>query len=102
MGDGPSRVTRSRPSWSPFILAAITSSAPNARHTDTGTGLTKAPSTSHCRSRRTGVNRPGSEIAVRRTSARRPSCSQTSWPVRRSVVTATNGTGSSSTSRSPK
>ncbi len=67
---------------------AITTSAPSARHSDTGTGLTRPPSTSRRPSRITGANTPGMAMEARTASITLPSRSQTSRPVSISVATA--------------
>ena len=93
---------RWRPSRSAFRSTAITRSAPIARHSDTGTGLTRPPSTSQLPSCSAGVNSPGSAIEARTASVTRPSRSQISRPRCRSVATAPNGRASSRMSRSTK
>ena len=72
---------------------AITTSAPSARHRETGTGLTNPPSTSTRPLRRTGENNPGKAIDACTASATLPSRNQTSRPVDSSVATHANGTG---------
>ena len=81
----------------------MTMSAPMARASDVGTGLTMPPSTSSRPSVRiTGVNRPGSAMEARTASAMEPSRSQTSAPECRSVATAPKGNGEASMSKSAK
>jgi hypothetical protein len=62
-------------------------SAPRARHSDTGTGLTRPPSTSRRSSCTTGVSRPGSATEARTASMTGPRCSQISRPLVSSVAT---------------
>ena len=81
---------------------AITTSAPIARASDTGTGLTRPPSTSIRPSCTTGVNRAGSAMEARTASMVEPSRSQTSAPVSSAVATAAKGMCSSSIGRSTK
>ena len=83
---------------SPFKLTAITTSAPSARHTDTGTGFTKPPSTSHSPPIFTGGKMPGNAAEARTASSNDPFCSHCSRPVAKSVATAANGLGRSSIS----
>ena len=56
-----------------FRSTAMTISEPSARATETGTGLTRPPSTSHMPLRDTGVNRPGMAMEARTASITRPS-----------------------------
>jgi hypothetical protein len=55
---------------------------------DTGTGLTRPPSTSSSPSRSTGANTPGMAIEARTASSTWPSRSHTSRPEPSSVATA--------------
>ena len=71
----------------------MTISAPSARHIDTGTGLTRPPSTSTAPSRTTGVKSPGIAHEARTTSSRLPWRSQISRPESSSVATAPYGIG---------
>ena len=73
---------------SEFRLTAITMSAPIDRQSETGTGFTRPPSTSHWPFRPQGVKMPGSDMLDRTASMRDPSRSHTSPPVLRSVATA--------------
>jgi len=84
------------PSKSQFRSTAMTISAPMARHSETGTGLTRPPSTSIRPSFRTGVNRPGIAIEARTASTTPPSRSHISRPLARSVATQENAFGNSS------
>ena len=87
---------------SAFRSTAITTSAPSARASDTGTGFTNPPSTSSRSSCHTGVNSPGSANEARTASATEPSRSHTSSPVRRAVATAPKRSGSDSMAGSAK
>jgi hypothetical protein len=76
------------PSFDQPRSTAMTTSAPSARHIDTGTGLTRPPSTSSTPSRSTGAKTPGMAIEARTASSTCPSRSQTSRPDSSSVATA--------------
>ena len=78
---------RWRVTSSQFRSTAITMSAPSARHSDTGTGLTRPPSTSRRPWCTAGVNTPGSAIEARTAPITGPERSHTSRPLARSVAT---------------
>jgi hypothetical protein len=59
----------------------MTTSAPSARHRETGTGLTTPPSISQRPSCQVGENRPGSPLDARTAVMNGPSRSQISSPV---------------------
>ena len=65
-------------------------SAPKARATDTGTGLTRPPSINQpsAASCIAGLRMPGMAMEARTARPIGPFCSQTSLPVRKSVATA--------------
>jgi hypothetical protein len=65
---GDTSLAKRRPSRSPLRLTAIITSAPSARHTETGTGLDSPPSTSHLSLIWTGLMIPGSAIEARTAS----------------------------------
>ncbi len=67
-----------RPNRSELRLTAITKRAPRARAAETGTGLTRAPSTSQRPPISTGGKIPGSEYDARNALLRRPRVSQIS------------------------
>lgn len=69
-GDGAdsSGARNQGPIRSRFKSTAMTMSAPIARHSDTGTGLTKPPSTSRSSSYCAGVKRPGNASDARTAS----------------------------------
>ncbi len=97
-------VRNERPTWasvlgSPPRSIAITTSAPIARTTSTGTLLVTPPSTSRRPSISTAENRLGIAMLARSARARSPPSRTTISPVEMSVATARNGTGSSSKSR---
>ena len=69
------RLTRS-----PLRLTPIMMSAPKARQSDTGIGLTNEPSTSHRSLMRKGVKRPGNAIEARTASMIEPRVNQVSRP----------------------
>ena len=71
-------------------LTAMTMRAPSARQTDTGIGLTSAPSISQRPLICTGRKMPGSANDALSAFTRLPLLSQTSCPVPSSVATATN------------
>ena len=83
-------------SW--FRSTAITTSAPSARATLTGTGLTRPPSTSRRPLLRTGVTMPGTAMLARTASVSSPLRATTSAPVSQSVATAAKGSARSSIS----
>ncbi len=95
-------VRRWRPKISEERSTAITRSAPIARASDTGTGLTSPPSTSTDPSRSTGMNNPGTAMEARTASSVEPRRSHNSAPVCSEVATAANGMGNSSIGRSTK
>ena len=68
----------------------MTMRAPSARHTDTGMGLTRAPSISQRPLICTGRKMPGSANEAWSAFTRLPLFSHTSCPVPSSVATATN------------
>ena len=74
-----------------LMSTAITTSAPIARQTETGTGSTSCPSTSTRPSRSTGRNTPGMDIDARTAESRSPSRKTTFSPELRSVATAAKG-----------
>ena len=80
----------------------MTTSAPMARASDTGTGFTSAPSTRTPSSVSTGVNNPGMASDARTAASVDPVRSQTSAPVSSDVATAANGIARSSMGRSWK
>ncbi len=76
------------PTISLFKSTAITISAPSARQVDTGTGLTKPPSTSHLLFVFIAGNNPGNEIDDQTASKTDPLFKQISFPVSKSVAIA--------------
>src|SRR5688572_1642327 len=80
----------------------MTTSAPIARASDTGTGFTSAPSTRMPSSVTTGVNNPGIASDARTAFNVEPLRSHTSAPFSTEVATAANGILSSSMGRSSK
>ncbi len=83
-------------------LTAITTSAPMARASEMGTGLTTAPSTSQRSSTRVGVRMPGMPQEARTHWRSGPCCNQISRPVSSSVATQAKGSGRLSMAGSPK
>ena len=94
--------TTPRPSIPELRSTAMTTSAPMARASDTGTGFTSAPSTRMPSSVSTGVNNPGIASDARTAASVDPVRSQTSAPVSSDVATAANGIARSSMGRSWK
>lgn len=78
---------------------AITTSAPIARTTSTGTLFETPPSTSSLPSSSTGEKTVGIAMLARMARARSPSLSTTISPLAMSVATMRNGIGSRSKSR---
>ena len=66
---------------------------PEGAAADTGTGLTRAPSTSQRPPTRTGGKIPGNAYEARIANARDPRVSQISWPVPTSVAIAAKRIG---------
>ncbi len=69
----------------------MTTSAPRARHTETGTGLTSPPSTNQSSPFLTGLKISGRLIEARTASAIGPVLNHISRPLTRLVATAANG-----------
>ena len=83
-------ITLPLPNTSLLRLTAMTMRAPSARQTETGIGLTSAPSISQRPLICTGRKMPGSANDALSAFTRLPLLSQTSCPVPSSVATATN------------
>jgi hypothetical protein len=80
-------LTRCLPTMSPLRFTAMTTSAPRARQTETGTGLTRPPSTSQRFSCRMAGKRPGREMDAHTASSNGPLVNHISRPDSRSVAT---------------
>ena len=88
---GSGAASKRRPTKSLFRFTAMRMSAPKARQTETGTGLTSPPSSNQSSSCFTGLKMPGMPMEARTASAMGPALSHISRPVTRLVATAANG-----------
>ena len=84
------------------MLTTISTSAPIARATSTGTLFTRPPSPSTRPSISVGENTPGTLMLERSASAKSPSERITGWPLSMSVATARKGIGNSSKRCTPR